>query len=46
MEGVEWRGRMKKQNGEKTDWRKYSGRSRMEGKNEGAKCRENIIEEE
>jgi hypothetical protein len=25
VEGVEWRGRMKKQSGEKTDWRTYSG---------------------
>jgi hypothetical protein len=25
VEGVEWSGRMKKQNGEKADWRTYSG---------------------
>jgi hypothetical protein len=26
-EGIEWRGRMKEQNGEKAEWRKNSGRS-------------------
>ncbi len=46
MEGVEWRERMKEQNGEKRDWRKNRGRSRMEGKNEGAKWREYRLEEE
>jgi hypothetical protein len=45
-EGVEWRGRMKEQNGENTDWRKNSGRSRKEGKNARAKWREDRIEEE
>jgi hypothetical protein len=37
---------MKEHNGKKTEWRKNSGRSRMEGKNEGAKCKEDIMEEE
>jgi hypothetical protein len=37
VEGVEWRERMKEQNGEKTDWRKNCGRSRMKGKNDGTK---------
>jgi hypothetical protein len=48
MEEVEWMGRMKEQNGAKTDWRKNSGRSRMEGKNGGAKWkwREDRLEEE
>ncbi len=52
MEGIEWREKMKEQNGEKTEWRKNSGRnrmeggSRMEGKNEGAKFIEDIMEEE
>jgi hypothetical protein len=37
LEGVEWRGRMQEQNVEKTYWRKNSGSSRMEGKNNGTK---------
>ncbi len=32
VEGIEWRGRMKEQNGEKTEQRKNSGRSRMRGR--------------
>jgi hypothetical protein len=27
VEGIEWRGRMKEQNGEKAEWRKNIGRS-------------------
>ncbi len=46
MEGIEWREKMKEQNGEKTEWRKNRGRNRMEGKNEGAKFREDTMEEE
>ncbi len=45
MEVIKWREK-KEQNGKKTEWRKNSGRSRMEGKNEGAKWREDRIEEE
>jgi hypothetical protein len=45
VEGVEWRERIKEQNREKTEWRKYRGRNRMEGKNEGAKWREDIMKE-